>query len=173
MTRKRSNFIADYTFVRVTEILPGFLRGAGVTGLILDLDNTLTRWEEDEVPADIAQWVQSLKDAGVALVILSNGLRGKQAKVSRQLGVPLVATVLPKPFALGFREALKVLGVPRENAAVVGDIVFTDIWGANRLGLKTVLVEPLSPIDFTGTKVWRFLEWLFRLRRLPGRGGGE
>lgn len=173
MTPRRSNFIADYTFARVTDIPPDFLRKAGVTGLILDLDNTLTRWEQDEAPADIAQWVQLMKDSGFALVILSNGLREKQAKVSRQLAVPLVATRLPKPFALGFREALKALGVPLENAAVVGDIVFTDIWGANRLGLKTVLVEPLSPIDFTGTKVWRFFEWLFKLRRPARPGGGE
>lgn len=173
MKRRRSNFIADYTFERVTNIPLEFLREVGVTGVILDLDNTLTRWEEDEVPADIAQWVQSLMDAGFALVILSNGLRGKQLKVSRQLGVPLVVSLLPKPFPLGFGEALKTLGVPRENAVVIGDIVFTDIWGANRLGLKTILVEPVSPIDFTGTKIWRFFERLFNLRRSARRGGGE
>ena len=132
--------------------------------VLLDLDNTLTRWEEDRAAPAVPEWVGALKQAGIRLVILSNGLRDKQETVSRALEVPLVRAPLPKPFAAGFVKALEVIGLPRKQVAMVGDI-----WGANRLGIRTMLVEPLSPRDFPGTKVWRALEVLFRLRRPCGR----
>jgi uncharacterized protein len=65
---------------------------------------------------------------------------------------------------MGFRLALKRLALPPESVAMVGDIVFTDIYGANLLGIKTILVDPLSNIDFPGTKVWRLFEAVFKLR---------
>ena len=162
-------FRPDHKFSRAGEISPEFLAREGIYGLILDLDNTLTRWEEDKVAPGIPEWIGALKDAGIKMVILSNGLRAKQDTVSRALELPLVRAPLPKPFAVGFTKALEVLGLPREEVAMVGDIVMTDIWGANRLGIRTMLVDPLSPRDFPGTKVWRALEVLFRLRRPCGR----
>ncbi len=162
-------FRPDVKFVRASEITPELLAGEGIRGLILDLDNTLTRWEESKAAPFAPQWVKSLRDAGIRMVILSNGLRDKQDTVSRALELPLVRALLPKPFAAGFVKALEVLELPREEVAMVGDIVMTDIWGANRLGIRTMLVDPLSPRDFPGTKLWRALEVIFRLRRPSGR----
>ena len=48
---------------------------------------------------------------------------------------------------------------------MIGDSVFTDIAGANALGIWTALVNPLGSVDFVGTKVYRGLEYLLRLRR--------
>jgi predicted HAD superfamily phosphohydrolase YqeG len=62
------------------------------------------------------------------------------------------------------------MGVTAEEAAVVGDQVMTDIWGGNRCGLPTILVEPLSGIEFIGTRlVSRNVERLI-LRALERRG---
>jgi HAD superfamily phosphatase (TIGR01668 family) len=166
-------FRPDHKFTRAGEITPEVLERLNVRGLILDLDNTLTRWEDDKVAPGIHDWIGALKEAGIRMVILSNGLREKQDTVSRALDLPLVRAPLPKPFAVGFAKALKVIGLPREEVAMVGDIVVTDIWGANRLGIRTMLVEPLSPRDFPGTKVWRALEVLFRLRRPCGRNPAQ
>jgi HAD superfamily phosphatase (TIGR01668 family) len=162
--RKAFRMRPDYHIPRADGITPEFLAGAGIEGLILDLDNTLTRWEEIEAARGIAEWVSVMKTAGVRMVILSNGLHGKQEHVSAELQIPLISAPFPKPFAIGFRIALKKLGLPPEKAAMVGDIVFTDIFGANLLGIKTILVDPLSRIDFPGTKVWRLLEAVFKLR---------
>jgi len=166
-------FRPDHKFTRASEITPEILKELGVRGLILDLDNTLTRWEDDRVAPGIPEWIGALKQAGIQMVILSNGLREKQDTVSRALELPLVRAPLPKPFAVGFAKALEVIGLPREEAAMVGDIVMTDIWGANRLGIRTMLVDPLSPRDFPGTKIWRALEALFRLRRPCGRNPAQ
>jgi len=158
-------FRPDYAFEHVTGITPRFLAEQNIHAVILDLDNTLTRWEQGELAPGVQEWVRALQEARFRLVILSNGLRAKQRKVAEELEVPVVVARLPKPCAAGFRRALKTLGVPAQRAAMIGDIVFTDIWGANRLGILSILVEPLSSCDFPGTKLWRLLERLFRLRR--------
>jgi HAD superfamily phosphatase (TIGR01668 family) len=163
---KRKCFRArpDFHFPRADGITPEFLAREGILGLILDLDNTLTRWEEVEAASGILDWVKAMKAAGIKLVILSNGLHGKQEHVSLELELLLISAPLPKPFAMGFRRALKALGLPPDKAAMVGDIVFTDILGANILGITTILVDPLSSIDFPGTKAWRLFEAIFKLR---------
>lgn len=159
----------DFKLNMPQEITAEFLASEGITGLILDLDNTLTRWEEVEAAPGIVEWVGAMKAAGVKMVILSNGLHGKQQHVSAELELPLISAFLPKPFAMGFRLALKRLALPSEKVAMIGDIVFTDIYGANLLGINTILVDPLSSIDFPGTKVWRLLEAVFKLRHPHGK----
>lgn len=169
---KSRGLLPDFKFDLPQEITVEFLRQEGISGLILDLDNTLTRWEEVEAAPGIAEWVGTMKAANVKMVILSNGLHGKRLHVSAELELPLISARLPKPFAVGFRLALKRLELPPENVAMVGDIVFTDILGANLLGINTILVDPLSSIDFPGTKVWRLLEAVFKLRH-PHRKQGN
>ena len=169
MRAKSRGLLPDYKVDRLDEITLEFLANEGISGLILDLDNTLTRWEEVEAAPGITEWINAMKAAGVKMVILSNGLHGKQQHVSAELDLPLISAILPKPFAMGFRIALKRLGLPPAKVAMVGDIVFTDIYGANLLGIKTILVEPLSSIDFPGTKVWRLLEAVFKLRHPHGK----
>jgi predicted HAD superfamily phosphohydrolase YqeG len=57
------------------------------------------------------------------------------------------------------------MGLKPAQVMMIGDSVFTDIAGANALGIWTALVDPLGKIDFVGTKVYRGLEYLLRLRR--------
>jgi len=55
------------------------------------------------------------------------------------------------------------------QVAVVGDQVFTDILGGNRLGLYTILVCPLNKKEFIGTRVVRQVEKAV-LNRLKRKG---
>lgn len=160
-----SNFFPDFCVKQVQDISLEFLRSQMIEALILDLDNTLTGWGESSVAASVQQWVEKMRQGGIKMVILSNGFQRKQIKVSAKLNIPLVRAWLPKPFPAGFRKSLRAVGSPPEKTAVVGDIVFTDIWGASRLGIKTILVEPISKRDFLGTFFWRVLERIFSLRR--------
>ncbi len=155
----------DYCFESVEKISPNFLIESQIRGLILDIDNTLIGWDEESVPESVLDWVQKVKSAGLKIVLLSNGYRKKQLAVSDRIGARIIPSFLPKPFPSGFIQAVKDLDLPRANIAVIGDIVFTDILGANLLGLRSILVEPRSSKDFAGTRFWRFLEKIFRLRR--------
>jgi predicted HAD superfamily phosphohydrolase YqeG len=61
---------------------------------------------------------------------------------------------------------MRLMGTTASTTAMVGDQLFTDIYGANRLGLLTVLVDPVSPRDSLPTRLFqRPLEQM--LGRLP------
>ena len=154
----------------VTEITPSFLAGRGIRALILDLDNTLVPWHGKEVAEEIAGWIAAMQGAGIGMCIVSNTHRpGRLKALAARLGVGFVPSG-GKPRRRGFYRALAALGTAAAETAVVGDQVMTDIWGGNRCGLLTILVEPISPIEFWGTRVLnRRLERLF-LTRLEGWG---
>ena len=162
---KSRGFKPDYCFTRARAILPTWLLSMEIEGLLLDIDNTITRWESLDVPAQEMAWIESLHGAGINLRLLSNGLVKKKQNVTRQTGIGLVRPNLPKPSRVAFAKGLDELALPPAKVLMVGDSVFTDIAGANRAGIWTALVEPLSPVDFIGSKVYRMLEAMFQLRQ--------
>jgi HAD superfamily phosphatase (TIGR01668 family) len=154
----------------VREITAGFLSARGIRALVLDLDNTLVPWHGREVPPEVAGWLGEMSAAGVRLCIVSNTHRPRRLKeLAAVLGVQCVPSG-GKPRRRGFRQAMTAMGVTAEETAVVGDQLMTDIWGGNRSGCLTILVDPLSPVEFWGTRVInRYLERVL-LERLERRG---
>ena len=154
----------------VTEITPGFLADRAIRALVLDLDNTLVPWHGREVAPSVSQWIEAMHAAGVSLCIVSNTHRpGRLKELAAVLGVQYVPSG-GKPRRRGFYRAMEAMGVTADETAVVGDQVLTDIWGGNRSGLLTILVDPLSPVEFVGTRVVsRRVERL--LLRLLAKGG--
>lgn len=137
----------------VLEITPGWLAGRGIRALILDLDNTLVPWHGREVAPEIEAWVRSMHHAEIQLCIVSNTHRpGRLKELAALLGVQFVPSG-GKPRRRGFFRAMEAMGSTAEETAVIGDQVMTDVWGGNRAGLLTILVEPLSRIEFIGTRV--------------------
>lgn len=148
----------DYCFDRVVDINPAWFATVGIKGLLLDIDNTLTRWENDFVPPDEMAWLEQLDQTGIPCRLISNGLSSKRSKIVEQTRIAQVRGLAVKPMPAAFRLAVHELGLPASEVLMIGDIIITDIWPANRGGLWTCLVNPLSPIDFAGTKAWRLVE---------------
>lgn len=116
----------------------------GVRGVMLDLDNTLTRWQCRTVSPAVQAWVGELWEHGLRACMVTNAGRAHRVRpVAEQLGLPWVVRAR-KPLAGGFRRGLRLLGTSPEETAMIGDMLFTDVLGGNRLGLLTILVEPLS-----------------------------
>lgn len=63
-----------------------------------------------------------------------------------------------KPLKKGLKEAIKILGEKPQNIAAIGDQVFTDVLGANRLKMFSILVQPLDEKDIWLTIMKRPLE---------------
>ena len=63
-----------------------------------------------------------------------------------------------KPGAKGYKKAMETMGTDVKNTLFVGDQLFTDIWGANRLGIQTVLVKPINPKEEIQIVLKRYLE---------------
>ncbi|HUT75212.1 MAG TPA: YqeG family HAD IIIA-type phosphatase [Armatimonadota bacterium] len=143
------------------------LRKLGIAGLIVDLDNTIVDWNRDEVREEVASWMERARAAGIGVCIASNA-RGKArvCGIAERIGALWLAPA-GKPSRRGLRRALEMLGTEVATTALVGDQLFTDVMGGNRLGLFTILVRPLSRRDFPATKIMRVLERvvLWRLRR--------
>ncbi|AFQ43013.1 YqeG family HAD IIIA-type phosphatase [Desulfosporosinus meridiei] len=130
----------------------------GIRGLIIDLDNTMTPWNNLEVAPKVETWFKEVKAAGIrACVVSNNSKRQRVAVVADQLGIPFVFGAT-KPRRKAFRAGMKLLETGQKDTAVIGDQLFTDILGGNRLGLYTILVTPINDREFIGTRIMRRIE---------------
>ncbi len=170
LTRWLARFLApDWMVDRISDIGPQRLEQAGIRGLILDLDNTLCEWQSEVLPDDIRQWVASMKSAGIRMCIASNTHdRRRLRRMSEGLDIPSVAGA-PKPRRRCFERALSLLDLPREQVAVVGDQLFTDILGGKRSGIRAIMVRPIHRREFFGTRVSRVFEGIL-IRRFRRKG---
>lgn len=140
------------------------LKGLGKKAFILDLDNTVTEWNSNNLTKEVAEWFITIKEQGFKACILSNNGEQKVVKVAEQLGIPYVHRA-QKPRRGAFFKAMKTLDATKEETAVIGDQIFTDVLGGNRAGLFTILVVPINKKEFVGTKISRLMEY-FVLKRL-------
>ncbi|HSV72495.1 MAG TPA: YqeG family HAD IIIA-type phosphatase [Chthonomonadales bacterium] len=159
----------------VTDVRPADLRDAGIEAVLLDLDNTLVAWQGYDVPDAVMEWLAELRACGLKLYLVSNTRSGRRL---RQLAAELEMSYVRrawKPRRRGFLAAMRELGVGPDRTAVIGDQMFTDVLGGNRLGLYTVMVRPMARREFVGTRLSRLAErvvlaWLRRRGLLPEGG---
>lgn len=145
------------------------LRSKGITALLIDLDNTLVPWQGYDIPDEIINWVRDVSADGMKVCLVSNTrTSGRLDRISSILNVKFAVKAM-KPRRAGFLEALKLLDVGTDGAAVIGDQIFTDVLGGNRLGIYTILVRPMHRREFFGTKISRFFEF-FLMRSFRKRG---
>ncbi len=128
----------------VCELPPERLRQLGIDAVLVDVDCTLKRYRADEVPPEVAEWLESLRAAEIGVCLVSNGLGRRIGRLAERLGVPFVAKAL-KPLPFGCRRALRKMGFNRKRTAMIGDQLFADVWAGRLAGLKTILVNPIHP----------------------------
>jgi uncharacterized protein len=148
---------------RVSEIDLAWLQQRQIRGIVSDLDNTLAVWHEDQIEADILDWLSALKIAKISVCLCSNTRNYRRLQqIAERLGVFFVPGNAGKPGTRGVLTALELLTVLPNEAAMIGDQLFTDVIAGNRLGLTTILVNPLSEKEFIGTTlISRRLEPIF------------
>lgn len=144
------------------------LRQRGIAGLLVDIDNTLVPWGNPQMDQALARWIEQAKAEGFKVCLVSNALPERAQSFADLLGIPAVGRAM-KPLSRAFRRGLVQLQLPPGQVAVVGDQLFTDVFGAKRLGLYAILVNPLSTVELGFTKIMRNLERKM-LRRLARRG---
>lgn len=138
-----------------------------IKGIAIDVDNTLIDYHKI-VSEEIKNWVEAVKQAGMKICILSNSNnKEKVASVANMLRLDYIMFA-QKPMKKGFHKAMKLLDLPAENIAVIGDQVFTDVIGANRMNMFSVYVEPINQKEYWYTKWKRPIE-AFILNRRPNK----
>ena len=153
-----SIFCPDYIFKSVDRISPEFLQAQGIRALVLDVDNTLTAHDSQDLAPGVADWLARMRGAGIALRISSNNTARRVRPFAEKLGLPFVSFSL-KPAPRGLRIARRAFGVQKSEMALVGDQVFTDMLAAKFYGIRILMVEPVAP-DF---------KWNIRFKRVLER----
>ncbi len=151
------NLSPDLYVRDISEIDTDKLKSNGTTAVILDLDNTLDSHETKTPSEKAARFLKNLQQNGFSVCVISNG---KQERVKTYLAgqnIPFVADA-GKPLQKSYRKALTILDSLPENTVFVGDQIFTDTWGANRMGLFTILVDPIEEFENPFFYIKRALE---------------
>ena len=142
---------------KITDISLDFLKENNIKALILDVDNTLI--DINRIMVDgLVEWHKKMVSGGIKTIILSNSNKiDKIEQVAKALNIEYLYLGL-KPSKLGFKKAISKLEIEPENIAAIGDQIFTDVIGANRCGIFSILVKPISKQDLFLTKWKRPLE---------------
>ena len=132
---------------KTTDITPELLRRREIRLLMLDFDNTIVPYTTDVPTEEMNRWLVRMRDSGIALCIVSNSRRDRVPKFCREYGMDCI-THAKKPFPKGISECLRKYGIPAENAALIGDQIFTDTLGANNAGVMSILVKAIDNHNF-------------------------
>lgn len=133
----------DAEFEKVTDIDAEFLEKNNIKALILDLDNTLIDLGKNEIK-NIKKWSYTIKESNIKMCIASNSRKKKVVKsVAEHLEIPYTYFSL-KPLKFGLERAVKILAIKPEYIAEVGDQLFTDVLGAKRMKMFSILTKPIE-----------------------------
>ena len=135
----------------------GQLKEEGIKGIIFDIDNTLVPYDEIEPNEQIITFFEMLVSKGFKITLVSNNTEDRVIKFNEKLRV-FALHESRKPLTRNFLKALTLMNCQRHEAIIVGDQIFTDVYGGNKAGIRTILVEPVSDKDEWKTKVKRGLE---------------
>lgn len=133
--------VPDYCFASYDRITPSFLTALGIRCLLCDIDNTLVTYDDATPTEGVLTWLAAMKEAGIAVVFLSNNHEARVKRFAEGLDNAWYADA-GKPFVKKARAALAKLKITPQQTAVLGDQVFTDVWTGNFLGAKATLIVP-------------------------------
>ena len=137
----------------------------GYRGLIFDIDNTLVPHGE---PADerAIRLFERLKKIGFRCCLISNNQEPRVKMFNEPIQVDYVYNA-HKPSTKNYKKAMEIMETDPETTVFIGDQLFTDVWGAKRSHIPSILVKPIHPKEEIQIILKRRLEWivLFFYRR--------
>ncbi len=135
------------------------LRKLGIRGIIFDIDNTLESHRTALPGEKIRTFLSCVQSSGFSVCLISNGKKERVNRFNQPLGLPAIGKA-QKPRKKNLRRAMQFLNTLPKETAMVGDQIFTDVYGGNRMGFYTVLVRPIEQIENKFFYIKRFFERL-------------
>lgn len=142
---------------KVQDVDLNMLKTKKIKGLILDIDNTLVPEHVAEADQNAVEWIERLKEAGFKACIVSNASEKRVIKFNENLKLYAIHKA-SKPGEKAFMKAARLMDTKIEETAVIGDQIFTDIYGGNRLNMFTILVNPIDQKEIFYVRVKRIAE---------------
>ena len=128
----------------------------GFRGIIFDVDNTLVD-HGAPVTARAKGLFSSLRKMGYETCIISNNSEARVKPLADIVGSKYVSKA-GKPSPVNYIKAVEIMKCSRDTVFFVGDQIFTDVWGANRAGIKSFLVKPIDRHEEIQIVLKRYLE---------------
>ncbi|MDD6065724.1 MAG: YqeG family HAD IIIA-type phosphatase [Firmicutes bacterium] len=128
----------------------------GYRGVLFDIDNTLV---PHGAPADARalHLFEHLRKIGMDYCVISNNQLPRVKPFADAIQGKYIEDA-HKPSTRNYRKAMEMMGCTPRNALFVGDQLFTDVWGAKRAGMHTILVKPIHPKEEIQIVLKRYLE---------------
>ncbi len=128
----------------------------GIRGIIFDIDNTLV---PHGAPADeaVIALFDNIHSIGLKTCLISNN-KEKRVKPFAQLVKSQYIFDAHKPSVKNYKKAVKIMGITETHTLFIGDQIFTDIYGANRAGITSILVNPIHAKEEIQIILKRYLE---------------
>ncbi len=133
------------------------LKKSGIKCLLFDLDNTLSAMSISLPDAKTKSLIASLTDLGFRVIIVSNSSKKRIEPFKDHLNVDAAARSF-KPLKNKYLKIQKIYNLKDTEIAAIGDQLITDIYGANRMGFTSILVNPISNYEFFISKFSQFFE---------------
>lgn len=149
--------IPDLYYKNVFSINYQLLKAKGIKLLLFDVDNTISTQDEKEASKKIVYLFQQLEEMGFDLVLFSNALKGRLKRFKDQLNVDC-SYLSFKPLSYKYKKVLKLKKRKVSEVAAIGDQLFTDIKGANKMEILSILVNPLSSKEMITARLNRIRE---------------
>lgn len=129
---------------------------SGFRGIIFDIDNTLV---PHGAPADerAVRLFERLKAIGYRCCLLSNNQEPRVQMFNEKIQVDYIYNA-HKPSVKNYKKAMEIMGTDTGNTLFIGDQLFTDVWGAKRTGIRSILVKPIHPREEIQIVLKRYLE---------------
>ena len=162
-----SKFRPDKYYSSIFDINFELLKKQGIKLIACDLDNTLVPHDILDATQDVIDLVSHVKKLDIIIVILSNNNYKRVKRFCEKLDIKFYYSS-KKPLRKNFRRILEDYQLKPEEMCLIGDQIMTDVFGANRMNIMSVFVEPLAHRDIIYTKINRQLERRI-IKRLEGR----
>ena len=152
-----NNFVPDIYQKSIYDIDYKKLKKNGIKCVIFDLDNTMVPISIKGPTKKIKDLIEDIKDLKLKIIIVSNSPK-KRVEPFKDLLCVDSAYLSFKPLKRKYKKIMNAYRLKETQIACIGDQLLTDIWGANRMGFVSVLVNPIGTTDFVLTKFNRFVE---------------
>ncbi len=132
------------------------LYSEGYRGIIFDIDNTLVEHGAD-ASEEAIKLFDSLKNIGYNICLLSNNKKPRVERFNKDVNVNYIFQA-QKPISKNYLAAAVMMRTSIKHTLCIGDQIFTDIYGANKTGIYSILVKPISKKEVLQVRLKRKLE---------------
>lgn len=117
----------------------------GMRGIIFDIDNTLVEHGKPSTERTV-ELFSRLREIGYDTCLISNNKEPRVKTFAKEVSSKYVSDA-HKPSVENYIKAMELMNTDRNTTFFVGDQIFTDVYGANRTGIPSILVKPIHPSE--------------------------